>query len=190
MLVQHGCNKMPTIPYITDTDIAAERVPADLVAAIRARRANGSLLNLDRMLLHSPPIARGWNTFMGSIRKDLDVAPLLRELAICAVAKLNRAEYEWIQHAPEFLAAGGTQSQLDAMQDIERATDNTTAFNELERLVLTLTREMSRSIAVSVATMDSLRANLPDREVAEIVCVIASYNMVSRYLVALGIEPE
>ena len=181
---------MPTIPYITDADIAVEHVPADLVAAIRARRANGNLLNLDRMLLHSPPIARGWNTFMGAIRRELDVAPLLRELAICAVAKLNRAEYEWIQHAPEFLAAGGTQTQLDAMLNVETASANEIAFNVLERLVLKLTEEMSRNISVSAATLDALRANLPNREVAEIVCVIASYNMVSRYLVALGIEPE
>ena len=181
---------MPTIPYITDVDIAADHVPADLVAAIRARRANGNLLNLDRMLLHSPPMARGWNTFMGAIRSDLDIAPLLRELAICAVAKLNRAEYEWIQHAPEFLAAGGTQAQLDAMLDIEKAPDNSAAFNALERLVLKLTEEMTRNIAVSAATLDALRAHLPNREVTEIVCVIASYNMVSRFLVALGIEPE
>ena len=183
-------NTMPTIPYITDVDIAADHVPADLVAAIRARRANGNLLNLDRMLLHSPPMARGWNTFMGAIRRDLDIAPLLRELAICAVAKLNRAEYEWIQHAPEFLAAGGTQAQLDAMLDIEKAPDNSAAFNALERLVLKLTEEMTRNIAVSAATLDALRAHLPNREVTEIVCVIASYNMVSRFLVALGIEPE
>ena len=53
---------MPNIPYITDTDIEQQRVPGDLVAAIRARRSNGLLLNLDRMLLHSPPMARGWNT--------------------------------------------------------------------------------------------------------------------------------
>ena len=190
MLVLHRCPKMPTIPYISDADIAAERVPADLVAAIRARRTDGNLLNLDRMLLHSPPIARGWNTFLGAIRRDLDIAPRLRELAICAVAKLNRAEYEWIQHAPEFLAAGGAQAQLDAMLDIEKASDNSGAFNVLERLVLKLTEEMTRNIAVNAATLDALRTHLPNREVTEIVCVIASYNMVSRYLVALGIEPE
>lgn len=179
---------MPTIPYITDADIDAQRAPADLVEAIRARRANGKLLNLDRMLLHSPPIARGWNVFMGSIRRDLAVSPLLRELAICAVAKLNRAEYEWIQHAPELLAAGGTQVQLDALHKINDAPANFTVFNELERLVLKLTEEMTRNIEVRPSTMNGLRSHLPDREVSEIVGVIASYNMVSRYLVALGID--
>ena len=181
---------MPTIPYITDADIQSERVPADLVSAIRARRANSQLLNLDRMLLHSPPIARGWNAYLGAIRKDLSISPLLRELAICAVAKLNRADYEWIQHAPELLAAGGTQAQLDALLDIDTAPDNTSVFTDLERLVLTLTTEMTRDVEVAPKTMIALRDHLPDREITEIVCVIAAYNMVSRYLVALGIEPE
>lgn len=181
---------MTNIPYITDADIDQQRVSAELVAAIRARRANGSLLNLDRMLLHSPPLARGWNTYLGAIRRDLNVSPLLRELAICAVAKLNRAEYEWLQHAPEFLSAGGTQAQLDTLQNIDTAPDNDIVFSELQRLVLTLTEEMSRHIDVRPATMMALRNYLPDREVAEIVGVIAAYNMVSRYLVALGIGPE
>lgn len=181
---------MPNIPYVTDTDIEQQRVPADLVAAIRARRANGKLLNLDRMLLHSPPIARGWNVFLGAIRKELAVSPVLRELAICAVAKLNRADYEWTQHAPELLAAGGNQAQLDALAEIDTAPANAVAFTEIERLVLTLTTEMCRSIEVRPATMDALRTHLPDREVSEIVGVIATYNMVSRYLVALGVGPE
>ncbi|MEQ1515582.1 MAG: carboxymuconolactone decarboxylase family protein [Usitatibacteraceae bacterium] len=181
---------MTAIPYITDADIDQQRAPSDLVAAIRARRANGKLLNLDRMLLHSPPIARGWNVFMGSIRRDLAVSPLLREIAICAVAKLNRAEYEWYQHAPELLAAGGTEAQLDAMQQIDEAPHNVAAFNEIERVVLKLTEEMTLDIEVQPATMAALRIALPDREVSEIVGVIASYNMVSRYLVALGVNEK
>ena len=181
---------MPSIPYITDSDIEHHRVPAELVAAIRARRANGKLLNLDRILLHSPPMARGWNTYLGCIRKDLDVSPLLRELAICAVAKLNRADYEWIQHAPELLAAGGTQTQLDALAAFGQEPVNTVAFSALQQLVLKLTEEMCRNIEVHPSTMSGLRSHLPDREVAEIVGVIASYNMVSRYLVALAVGPE
>jgi alkylhydroperoxidase family enzyme len=44
---------------------------------------------------------------------------------------------------------------------------------------------------VTPAAMASLRAAPPeDRRVVEIVAVIATYNMVSRFLVALGVEPE
>ena len=80
--------------------------PRDLVDAIRARRA-GKLLNLDRMLLHIPPLARRWNSIFRAIRAELALSSKLRGLAIIS-AVLNQANYEWVQHGKEFLAAGGT----------------------------------------------------------------------------------
>jgi len=54
-----------------------------------------------------------------------------------------------------------------------------------------LTIEMTRHVQVADSTFAALRAALPhERDVVEIVGVIATYNMVSRFLVALGIEPE
>ena len=50
------------------------------LAPIRARRAGGKLLNLDRMLLNSPAFAQAWNTMFGTIRQKLAVPPKLREL--------------------------------------------------------------------------------------------------------------
>ena len=83
---------MPRIPYVPE-DI---QEPADVVSAVRARRG-GKLISLDRMLLHSPPLAAGWNTFLGAVRTGLLVDPKLRELAMCVVAVLNGAEYEFTQ---------------------------------------------------------------------------------------------
>ena len=60
---------MPAIPYCnTDSPELAE-----LVATFRARRSSGKLLNLDRMLLHSPPFARGWNSMFAAIRNQLSL---------------------------------------------------------------------------------------------------------------------
>lgn len=95
---------MARLAYVA-ADVAE---PAELVAAIRARRG-GRLLNLDRMLLHSPALAAGWNAYLRAVRNELSLDPLLRELAMCAVASLNGADYEFIHHAPEFRAAGGTR---------------------------------------------------------------------------------
>src|SRR5215470_2707748 len=53
------------IPYVADND---QTGPAEVVSAIRARRTGGKLLNLDRMLLHSPNYAKGWNGLLGAIR--------------------------------------------------------------------------------------------------------------------------
>jgi alkylhydroperoxidase family enzyme len=176
---------MPRIPYLPEDPEA----PADLVAAIRARRG-GRLLNLDRMLLHSPPFAAGWNAHLRAVRTELSLDPKLRELAICVVAALNGAEYEFHHHAPEFVNAGGSAAQVEALRDPDAASASAALFDPTERAALALAIEMTREVAVSDATFEAVRRALGDRCTVELVGTIATYNMVSRFLVALGVEPE
>jgi alkylhydroperoxidase family enzyme len=177
---------MPRIPYVP-TDIAE---PADVVNAIRARRGGGLML-LDRQLLHSPALAAGWNTFLGAIRTQLSLPPRLRELAMCGVAVLNGADYEFVAHAPLFIKEGGTQLQVDALREVEAAAGNQTLFNDAERATLWLTLQMTRDVAVDNATFDRVAKALAiPQQVVELVAVIAAYNMVSRFLVALDVHPE
>jgi len=177
---------MPVIPY------KAKNIqePQELVTSIRVRRG-GTLLNLDRMLLHSPPFAAGWNNFLGTVRNNLEIPAKIRELAICTVAILNKAEYEFIQHAPEFLTAGGQEEQLATLRQLESSNFNNSVFDMTELAVIQLSVEMTRSVQVSDSTMLATRNLLQnDQQLVELVGVIATYNMVSRYLVALGIESE
>ena len=160
------------------------------MSAIRSRRPGGKLWNLDRMLLQSPNFAKGWNSMLAAIRSQLSLAPKLRELAIMAIGVLNKAEYEWAQHEPEFLKAGGTKEQLQALRNIDAAGRDAKLFDESERATLALTREMTNQIAVSDATLKRVRALLPDQQVVELVGTIAGYNMVSRFVVATGVELE
>ena len=176
---------MPRIPYVP-ADLAE---PREIVDAVRARRG-GSLLNLDRMLLHSPALAQGWNAYLGAVRNRLTLSPKLRELAMCIVAVVNGAEYEFIHHAPVFIEAGGTQAQVDAMRDPDGAAADTTLFDDTELAALAVAIAMTRSVRVDDATFDALKAKLAEREVVEYVATVATYNMVSRFLVALGVEPE
>jgi alkylhydroperoxidase family enzyme len=164
--------------------------PKELVASIRARRG-GRLPNLDRMLLHSPAFARGWNAHLGAVRSELAVPPKLRELAICAVAALNGAEYEFLHHAPAFAKAGGTPAQLDALRKLGTSGVDLASFDSVERTVIALTTEMTRAVQVSDATFALARAALPsEQQLVELIGIVASYNMVSRFLVALEIESE
>ena len=177
---------MPRIQY-QPADIDG---PVELIASIRVRRG-GTLLNLDRMLLHSPSFAKGWNEFLGEVRGGLSLSPKLRELAICGVAVLNGAEYEFYHHAPEFIKAGGTAAQVEVLCNFEAAANETAVFDAAERAVIRLTLEMTREVRVSDSTFAAARSALPnDQGLVELVGVIAAYNMVSRFLVALGVEPE
>jgi alkylhydroperoxidase family enzyme len=175
----------PKLPY---ADVAA--APRELVDAIRARRPRGKLLALDRVLLHSPALARAWNGMFGAIRGELALPAKLRELAIMAVGALNGAEYEWAQHARPFLAAGGTRAQLAALRRLRTGRPGPAPFDEVERAALALTVEVTRSVKVRAATLRSVRALLPDAQVVELLVTIAGYNMVSRFVVATGLPIE
>ncbi|HMQ32433.1 MAG TPA: carboxymuconolactone decarboxylase family protein [Chloroflexaceae bacterium] len=176
---------MPRIPYADE-----DRAPEEIVAPIRARRG-GALLNLDRMLLHSPAFARGWNALLGAVRNELTLPPRLRELAICAVAAVNGDDYEWRQHAPALRDLGATQAQLDALRDVAAAAGDAGLFDATERAALGLALELARDGEVSDAAFDAARRALPDaQQLVELVAVISTFCMVSRFLLALGVEPE
>jgi alkylhydroperoxidase family enzyme len=173
------------IPYVDEDKVE----PKDLVEAIRARRG-GKLLNLDRMLLHSPNYAKGWNGMFAAIRNQLAVPAKLRETAIMAIGVLNDAEYEWAQHEKEYLKAGGTEAQLKRLRNMTAAMNDAKLFDEAERATLALTSEMTRNVKVKPGTLKRIRAALPDDQVVELIGTIAGYNMVSRFVVATGVEVE
>ena len=176
----------PKIPYVAEDKVG----PPDLVAAIRARRPGGKLWNLDRMLLNSPAFAKGWNAMFGAIRGQLSLPGKLREISIMAIAVLNKADYERAAHEPELKSAGGSAEQIAALKDPVAASKNEKLFDEPERAALALAIEMTREVQVQDATLKRVRAALSDQQVVELIGTIAAYNMVSRFLVATGVEPD
>jgi alkylhydroperoxidase family enzyme len=167
--------------------------PAELIDAIRARRG-GTLIKLDQALLWSEPLARAWNVYLRAVRTELPTSRRLRELGICTVALLTGARYEYHHHAPDFLAAGGTQAQLDALQAFVRANPrglpDSPALDELERLVIRYAAQMTLDVHVSDEVFAALRRHFDETGIVELTAAIATYNMVARFLVALQITPE
>jgi alkylhydroperoxidase family enzyme len=141
--------------------------PQDLVDAILARRG-GELINLDRALLWSEPVARGWNVYLKNIRTGLPTSRKLCELGICTVALLTGAKYEYHHHAPDFLTAGGTQAELDALNRVvqgdpcQAVTDE--ALHEIERLVVQYAAQMTRHVKVDDALFAALQARFTTTE--------------------------
>ena len=167
--------------------------PAELVEAILARRG-GALINLDKALLWSEPIARGWNVYLKEVRTGLPTSRKLRELGICTVALLTGADYEYHHHAPDFLIAGGTQAELDALRHFvdadPRAVPTGAVLGEVEKIIIQYAVQMTLDIKVSDALFAQLRNHFDSTQILEITTAIATYNMVARILVALQISPE
>lgn len=178
-------SQAPVIPMLPE-DL---REPAALVAAIRARRGGG-LLKLDRMLLHSPPLAEGWNVFLGKVRTELSVPMQLRELVMCVVAVLNGASFEYEHHAPIFIASGGSPAQAEMLGRIGTPAFSLHLFSPLEQGVIRLAEQMTRNLLVDVDVKQALVDNLGMQQTVELVGVVATYNMVSRFLLALDIHAD
>jgi alkylhydroperoxidase family enzyme len=169
----------------------AKPQPDDLVQAILARRG-GSLLNLDRALLWSEPLARGWNTYLKAVRTELGASRQLRELGICTVALITGAHYEYHHHAPDFLAAGGAQASLEALKAYIDAGARGEPRNLAgdEALVVHYAAQMTRDVKVDDKLFGQMKQRFDTTQLVEITAAIATYNMVARFLVALGVSPE
>ena len=124
----------------------------ELVNAILARRG-GQLINLDKALLWSEPLARGWNVYLKAVRSELPTSWKLRELGICTVALLTGAAYEYHHHAPDFLKAGGSQAELDALNAHVKANPRLTpadpALGAVEKIVIHYAVQMTLDVKVT-----------------------------------------
>ncbi len=150
------------------------------------QRRGGHLLNLDKQLLHSAPLADGWNQFMGAMRGQTKLDGALRELVILLVAVLNRAPYEFAQHAPVALAEGVSQAQIDTLAHWR----DSALFDARSRDVLAYAEAMTLQVQISDELFGAVRRHFDARELVELTATVASYNMVSRFLEALRIEIE
>eukprot|EP00624_Nannochloropsis_granulata_P004754 evm.model.NODE_3380_length_15587_cov_23.568743.4 len=182
---------VPRVSYLSNDDFHVQDPEA--AAKIVARR-QGNLLNLDRVLMHAPAVAQGWNAMFGSLRSGLQLMDgRLRELVILRVAVLNRAYYEYFQHYPVFLAEGGTAAEAEALGDW-RGEGARGFFGDRDKAVLAYVDEMTRHVQVQQATAEALRAVLPvenaESYMVELTALCAGYNMVSRFLEALQLTPE
>ncbi|CAM5351615.1 carboxymuconolactone decarboxylase family protein [Pseudomonas aeruginosa] len=160
-----------------------DEAPAELLQSMRARRPNGELIGIDRVLLKSFPLAMGWNGLLGRVRAEFELPLEYRELIMCRVAVLNRAEFEWNVHQPAYLQAGGTQQKCDVL----RADGISSLFDNKERALLELTDQSTRNVEVDEVVIEKLKELFGEQQTVEAVATVAAYNMVSRFLVALAI---
>ncbi|KAI1085150.1 AhpD-like protein [Whalleya microplaca] len=187
------------IPYTPDPPPRpASPTTAEITSRIAARRAPRPLQPLDLALLHAPPVADGWNSFLGAIRTRTSLPAAARELAICRVAVCNRAWYEWGHHAPLALAAGISadvlgeggivrREDLGSVGEAELEEARRGGVGEREWAVLRFADEMTRKVEVSEEVFEKLRGVCSEREVVEVTATVAAYNCVSRFLVALDV---
>ena len=171
---------MARLPYPDLTTPEAAPV-AERIASER-----GKVINLYKMLLHSPVVADGWRAFLTAIRQKASLSDRHRELAILRVAVINRAPYEFAAHIPFAKNSGFTDAEIKETEHDKMPASVTDA----DRAVLALTDEMTRNVQVLDATYAEAKKHFNDREMVELTATIAAYNLVSRFLEANQVDHE
>ncbi len=174
---------MARIPLIEEQ---ARPELAGLIGRIRGARG-GRLINLYRMLLLSPPLASAWLDFNNAVRYETELDDRTRELVIMRVAALTGCGYVLRIHAERYAEpAGVTPKQVEALS----ARGDPALFGPRERALLAYVDAMTRDVEVPDATFDALRDHYAGRQLVELTVLIGAYNMQTRLLKALDIDPE
>lgn len=184
------------IPYAPTTPPAtAPPSTQEIYTAIAARRSPRPLIPLDLALLHNPSIASGWNSLLGALRTSTSLPPALMELAVCRIAVLNGAVWEWTAHAPLALKGGLSRSALEMCLSAEvvpqggreKKEGKEECWGEREWVVIRLTDQMTRGVVVDEGVFEEVKGLFGEVGAMELTAVIAGYNCVSRFLVALDV---
>lgn len=147
------------------------------------------------------------NSFLGAIRTKTSLSIAVRETAICRVAVLNKAWYEWESHSPILRSAQGksclfpfishasmshttaeiTDAHVTAvLKSPPRKVTDGVVPEELAA-VLAYTDAMTLDVSVPDEVFAKLKEQFSNKEVVEITATISAYNCVSRFLVALDV---
>jgi alkylhydroperoxidase family enzyme len=155
-----------------------------------AEPADGSQpppLKLFGMVAHAESAVGPWMRYGGALLTQLELDPLLRELAILQVARVKESEYEWVQHDPIARAVGATAEQVAA---IEAGRDDDPAFDATQSLVLRATRTALEDGAATEEQVAELSELLGPRQVVELLMVVGQYAAIALLIASTGLEPD
>lgn len=114
----------------------------------------------------------------GHVRLETSIPPRLSEFAILCTARIWRAQYEWMAHAPIAEKQGVKPDTIRAIQNGRRPSG--APADELA--VYDFVKELYRDRRVSDAAYKKLHDVFGDRGMVELVGILGYYSMVSMML--------
>jgi 4-carboxymuconolactone decarboxylase len=140
-----------------------------------------------RMLAHAEGAFDPWLDYTRALLGELQLEPILRELAILQVARLVDSEYQWVQHAVIARAVGASPEQIAA---IEEGREDAPCLDEAQREVLRFAREVAVDGGASEEALAALAGRLGPRQVMELLLVIGQWLSICAIVATLGLQPD
>ncbi len=145
-------------------------------------RFAGRDLNLFRVMMQHPKLARRWTVFAGHILHKQTLELRDRELLILRIGWLNQAEYEWAQHVEIAKRGGVTDAEIEQVKLGPRGS-----WNAHEAALLQAADDLFHNSVVSDDTWAVLAAKYSTEQMMDLVFTIGQYNLVSWALNSFGV---
>jgi alkylhydroperoxidase family enzyme len=168
-------------------DLGPEEFGPELRYAVTG--PNGELrrtFNIFHKLAHSPVVFQALTSATRATVCDMKLDPVLRELAICTVARLAGATYPYHQHIGEARRVGIDESKLLALSAYRLHP----AFTDQERAVMGFAEELTTRAEASGEMKERLAHFLSIEERVELSWTIGFYNAVARVASACDVQIE
>ena len=145
-------------------------------------------INLTRLLVNSPGMAKAFHGIGGYIRNKSTLDSRLRELAILQVGWMEKSEYEFTHHVKIGKEFGVTDEDIQGL--FLETEGKPSKLDPLTRTVLKGAREMVRNIGMSDETFAEIKKHLSNEHMTDLVLTIAFYCAVVRVLATMKIDNE
>jgi alkylhydroperoxidase family enzyme len=175
---------MSRLPFVSDEPEDPQLREA--FERLRKRWGGAPVLHLYRLLGWAPSLLPSWMEFANALRFKTVSPAALRELMIVRSGQVLKAEYEWKHHWVAALEEGVTIEKLESLENWQESM----LFDSTERAVLALAEETSKDCGASEATMQSLKAELSNEQVIELVVIACFYAGVGRIINSLEVPLE
>ena len=125
-----------------------------------------------------------WLRWASTLLAELELDPLLRELAILRVAAVTPgAEYEWVQHEAIARAVGASDVQVEGAR-------TGMGLGGDDELVIRFTEQVVRDARPDEVTWARARERFSPRELVELLLVIGQYMMLGRVMATAQIDMD
>jgi 4-carboxymuconolactone decarboxylase len=146
-------------------------------------QVNGKVINIFRVLMNHPKLARAWSKFANYIVTDQQtLVAREREILILRIGWLNQAQYEFEQHMRIGKAAGLTDDDIDHIKKGPKA-----GWNKHEAALVQAADDLFENSVVSDETWKTLSERYNTEQMMDAVFTVGQYNLVSWALNSLGV---
>jgi len=146
-------------------------------------KVNGQVINIFRVLMNHPLLAREWGRFGAYILSDRQtLAPREREMAILRIGWLNQSPYEFEQHVRISKQLGISDDEIERIQKGPKA-----GWNQQDAAILQAADDLFENSIVSDETWKTLSSRYNTQQMMDLIFTIGQYNLVSWALNSLGV---